>query len=504
VSQHASQAQASPEAERVQRPLCVDLDGTLVKSDTLYDSLCVLLRHKPASALKLPFWLVGGKARVKAELARVAPLDAARLPYNQKLLNFLRQEKRNGRAIYLVTGADERLAAAVAEHLNLFAETLGSDGQKNLTGNRKLEVLKARFGSFDYIGNASVDLPLLAASVEPMVANPSRGLLLALKARGMRPVHDFRDHRPFLKTITKAIRVHQWAKNVLIFVPLLLAHTLTRASMLAAVACFFCFSFTASANYLVNDLLDIESDRHHASKRLRPFAAGDLSVLRGLFLILLLLAAAVVLLVLPALPWSFVLWLIAYAVVTTSYSFWLKRIALVDVIVLSGLYTLRMLAGAAATGTPISPWLASFSTFLFLSLAMVKRFSEIENLRERGVATTHGRGYLVSDLEQIRSFGTASGFVAVLVFTFYISRPDVEVLYRHAMRLWLIVPLLLLWLMRVWLKASRGELDDDPVIFAIRDKMSLAIGAAVAAIALFAMWDISLQGSIEFFRRILG
>jgi 4-hydroxybenzoate polyprenyltransferase len=483
-----TQDQVSPELRTGQRPLCVDLDGTLVKSDTLYDSLCVMLRHRPTAALKLPFWLLGGKAWVKAELARVAPLDAAKLPYNQKVVNFLRQEKRKGCAIYLVTGADERLAQAVAAHLNLFTETLGSDGQKNLTGNRKLAELKRRFESFDYIGNSRVDLPLLAAAIEPMVANPTRGLLMALKRKRIRPVHDFRDHRSFVKTITKAIRVHQWAKNILVFVPLLLSHKLTHQSILAAVACFFCFSFTASANYLVNDLLDIESDRHHSSKRLRPFAAGDLSVLHGLFLVLFLTGATVALLVaVPSLPWHFVLWLIAYAVVTTSYSFWLKRIALVDVIVLSGLYTLRMLAGGAATGTVISPWLASFSTFLFLSLAMVKRFSEIENLRERGVTTTHGRGYLVADLEQIRSFGTASGFVAVLVFTQYISRPDVEMLYRHAMRLWLIVPLLLLWILRVWLKASRGELDDDPVIFALRDKMSLAIGAAVVVIALFAL-----------------
>lgn len=482
-----SQSPVASEVRTEQRPLCVDLDGTLVKSDTFYDSLCVMMRRRPAFALKLPFWLLGGKARVKAELARVAPIDAAKLPYNQKVVNFLRQEKRNGRPIYLVTGADERLAHAVAAHLNLFTGTLGSDGQNNLTGNRKLTEMKQRFESFDYIGNARVDLPLLAASVEPMIANPTRGLLLALKRKKIKPKQDFRDHASSFKTIIKAIRIHQWAKNVLVFVPLLLSHQLTRSGILAALACYFCFCFTASANYLVNDLLDIESDRHHASKRLRPFAAGDLSVLRGLFLVAVLTLATIALLVsVHSLPWHFVLWLIAYAIVTTSYSFWLKRVVLVDVIVLSGLYTLRMLAGGAATSTVISPWLASFSTFLFLSLAMVKRFSEIENLRERGVTTTHGRGYLVADLEQIRSFGTASAFVAVLVFTQYISRPDVEILYRHAMRLWLIVPLLLLWLMRVWLKASRGELDHDPVIFALRDGMSLAIGIAVVAIAIFA------------------
>lgn len=468
-------------------PLCVDLDGTLVKSDTLYDSLCVLMRRRPLTAFKLPFWLLCGKARVKAELAQVAPIDAARLPFNQKLLSFLRQEQRNGRAIFLVTGADHRLAEAVAAHLHIFTGVLGSDGTKNLTGAKKLAALKERFAQFDYIGNASIDLPLLATSVEPMVANPTRGLLLALKRRKIKPAHDFRDHQPFVKTITKAIRVHQWAKNVLVFVPLLLSHKLTHTGVIAALECFFCFSFTASANYLINDLLDIESDRHHVTKRLRPFAAGDLSVQRGFLLIVLLVAATVALLVLPGMPWHFVLWLIAYAILTTSYSFWLKRVALVDVLVLSGLYTLRMMAGGAATATVISFWLAAFSTFLFLSLAMVKRFSEIENLRERGISAAHGRGYLATDLEKIRSFGTASGFVAVLVFTSYITRPDVTDLYRNPSRLWFIVPLLLLWIMRVWLKASRGELDDDPVIFALRDRMSLAIGFAVLVIAILAI-----------------
>jgi len=456
-----------------------------VKSDTLYDSLCVMMRQRPMAVLKLPGWLAGGKAKVKSELARVAPLDAARLPYNQPLGQFLRDEQRAGRPLYLVTGADRELADRVAAHVGLFTGTLGSDGTRNLTGSQKLDALKQRFAEFDYIGNALVDLPLLAASIEPMVANPTRALQMAMRRRRLEPVRVFRDQQSVLQTLFKAVRIHQWAKNVLVFVPLLLAHLFTRVNLLAVVACFFCFSFTASANYLVNDMLDVESDRHHATKRLRPFAAGDLSVLGGMGLVLLLLAAAAILL--PVLPWRFAFWLGIYAAVTVSYSFWLKRVVLIDVLLLSGLYTLRMLAGGAATATEISPWLASFSTFLFLSLAMVKRFSEIQNLRERGLATTRGRGYLVADLEQIRSFGTSSGFVAVMVFTLYISRPDVAVLYRHATRLWLIVPLLLLWILRVWLKASRGELDDDPVIFALRDRMSQTIGVIVALLALFAI-----------------
>jgi 4-hydroxybenzoate polyprenyltransferase len=284
--------------------------------------------------------------------------------------------------------------------------------------------------------------------------------------------------------LVKAIRLHQWAKNVLLFVPLLLSHKLTAPSAVAAIAAFFCFCFMASANYLVNDMLDIESDRRHRSKRLRPFAAGDLSVAGGIALSLALILASAALL--PVLPRAFALWLGLYIVATLSYSLYLKRVAVVDVLLLSGLYTLRLLAGGAATGTEISPWLAGFSSFLFLSLAMVKRFSEIENLREMGGTATHGRGYLLADMEQIRSFGTSSAYAAVVVFMLYIARPDVTELYRHATRLWLIVPLLIYWLNRVWLLASRGELDDDPVVFAMRDAMSLAVGAAVAVLALLA------------------
>jgi 4-hydroxybenzoate polyprenyltransferase len=241
----------------------------------------------------------------------------------------------------------------------------------------------------------------------------------------------------------------------------------------------------ASASYLVNDMLDIENDRRHSTKRFRPFAAGDLAVSSGLALSFALTLASFALL--PLLPREFAMWLAAYIISTTAYSFYLKRVALVDVLVLSGLYTLRLLAGGAATGTEISHWLAGFSVFLFLSLAMVKRFSELENLRERGITATHGRGYLVADLDQIRSFGTSSATAAVLVLMMYIARPDVTALYKHAGRLWLVVPLLLFWLYRVWLLGSRGEMDDDPVIFALRDRISLAVGACVLAVAVSAL-----------------
>jgi 4-hydroxybenzoate polyprenyltransferase len=467
------------------RPLCVDLDGTLIKSDSLFDAFCELVRRNPLAVWRLPLWLMGGRACVKIEIARRAPLDAARLPYNLPLLRYLQAQWREGRPLYLATGADAGLAERVAAHLGIFQGVLGTEGKINLTKTRKLSRLKERFGQFDYVGNSHADVAVLAGARVGLVANPTPGLRLALRMRHIPVERTFIDKRPTMRTLVKAIRLHQWTKNVLLFAPLLLSHQLTARSVAAAVAAFFCFCFMASANYLVNDMLDIESDRRHRSKRLRPFAAGDLSVQGGIALSLALFLASVALL--PELPRAFALWLGLYIIATLSYSLYLKRVAVVDVLLLSGLYTLRLLAGGAATGTEISQWLAGFSSFLFLSLAMVKRFSEIENLREKGGAATDGRGYLAADLEQIRSFGTSSAYAAVVVFMLYIARPDVTELYRHATRLWLIVPLLIYWLNRVWLLASRGELDDDPVVFAMRDGMSLAVGAAVAGVALLAM-----------------
>ncbi|HWT65981.1 MAG TPA: UbiA family prenyltransferase [Terracidiphilus sp.] len=465
-------------------PLCVDLDGTLIKSDSLQDAFFQFLRRSPLELWRIPLWLSKGRARLKQEIAQRAPLDAARLPYNAAVRTFLQAQHRLKRPIYLATGADSALAERVARHLDLFDGVLASDGVTNLTHTSKLQTLKERFGTFDYIGNSRADLPLLAGARQAMVANPTLPLRLALRARHISIVQTFVDRRTPLRSVIKAVRVHQWAKNILLFLPLIMSHKLSLHAVGLVLAAFFCFSFIASSNYLLNDLLDIESDRRHSSKRLRPFAAGDLPATVGIALSLGLAAAAAAML--PLLNGSFGLWMVIYIATTLSYSFFLKRIAIVDVLVLSGLYTLRLLAGGAATGTEISHWLAGFSSFLFLSLAMVKRYSELENLRERGQAATHGRGYLVADMEQIRSFGTASAYAAVVVFMLYIARPDVTALYRYPSRLWLIVPLLIYWVNRVWLLAGRGELDDDPVVFAMRDRMSLAVGLAVVIVAVFA------------------
>jgi 4-hydroxybenzoate polyprenyltransferase/phosphoserine phosphatase len=464
-----------PAAIQAERPLCVDLDGTLVKSDTLVDSLMVLARRHPTAFLRTPLWALKGKAYLKSQVASLVTLDAAHLPYNRPLLDYLRDEHAAGRKLYLATGADRVLAWKIATHLGIFEDVMASDGALNLTGHNKLQHLEQRFAAdgFDYVGNALPDLPLLQGARHPMVANPDLRLKSALARHKINVSRNFADRVRLPVALAKALRVHQWAKNLLVFLPLLLAHSLHLRPVLAATAAFFCFCFTASATYIFNDLLDLEQDRVHLNKRNRAFAAGDLSVATGLRISFSLAALAVMTAV--YLPPTFQLYLLLYFVTTLAYSLSLKR------------YTIRMMAGSAATHDPVSPWLAAFSIFLFLSLAMVKRFSELQNLHTRGVNPTNGRGYLLSDVEQLRSFGTSSAYASIVIFALYINGHDVVALYHHPNRMWLITPLLILWISRVWLLASRGLLDEDPVVFALSDRMSLLLGLGVAAIAFSAL-----------------
>jgi 4-hydroxybenzoate polyprenyltransferase/phosphoserine phosphatase len=481
--------------------LCVDLDGTLVKSDTLHDSALAVARHRPAALLNIPGWLTQGKAALKRHLANTVQLDVAHLPYNRELLQYLEQQRATGRPLYLATAADADTANRIAEHLGLFTGVLASDGQLNLAGKNKLAAFQSRFGdNFSYIGNALPDLPVLQHCQEPMVANPTPALRAALGKARITPVRTFDERVSPLKAWFKAIRIHQWAKNVLIFVPLLLAHAWSTGLVAGAGLAFLSFCLCASATYIVNDLLDLEADRQHPRKRLRPFASGDLSALSGVVVVVLFLIASFTLAMLvprvittlsPQLflfyPHRFLIWLSIYLITTLAYSLRFKRTVLVDVIVLSGLYTIRIVAGSAATGIAVSTWLAGFSIFFFLSLAFVKRFAELENLRERGGVSAGGRGYHITDIEQLRSFGSASGYASVVVLTLYISNLDAAQLYRHTNRLWLLVPVLLLWISRLWLQASRGQLSEDPVVYAITDRRSLLLGVLVLAIVLSAL-----------------
>ncbi|MFP2908076.1 UbiA family prenyltransferase [Pyxidicoccus sp. 3LFB2] len=462
-------------------PLAVDLDGTLVRTDTLHENLLALFKHAPWLMLLVPLWVLRGKAFFKAEVARRVALDATRLPYNEELLAFLHEEKARGRRLVLATAADRRIADAVAAHLGVFSEVHASDGTVNLSGARKLAKLKASLGTFDYAGNDGVDVPLWRESRQVVVVHAPAGVLR--QARGLgREVHRvFERPRVGPRIWVKALRVHQWAKNALVFVPVLAAHKVLDGDLLLkAVLGFVAFSLCASSVYVLNDLLDLDSDRRHPTKCKRPFAACALPVSTGVVLApTLLLAGAAVCLLLPP---AFAALLATYYALTLAYSLRLKQVVMLDVLVLAGLYTVRIFGGALAVGVPTSSWLMMFSMFLFLSLALVKRLSEVRRLRLTNESAAHGRGYLAQDYEQLASLGAAAGQVSVLVLALYITSKEVTALYSHPERLWLLCPVMLYWVGRVWVLAHRGLVNEDPLVFALRDRVSYAVGLVSALV----------------------
>lgn len=470
-------------------PLCVDLDGTLVKCDTLHDGLLRLLRRDRRGLLRVLVALLRDRARGKQMLAERDAADGRRLevqslPWNRAVLRHLRQEKSRGRRLVLATGADRRVAEQVAAHLGCFDEVVASEHGRNLTGRRKLAALQQRFGRFDYVGNSGEDAVLLQAARVAVVANPTAQLRARMRSGKVPVAATLSERAPLRQSLPQALRLHQWVKNLLLVVPLLLSHRAGLAQGLAAVVAFVAFGCMASACYVWNDLLDVDSDRRHGSKRRRPFAAGELGLPEGAMLMAALLVAAFGLCLL--LPGSFALWLCGYGAVTTVYSLGLKRVAIADVLVLAGLYTLRLFAGGAATGTAISAWLSTFAIFFFLSLALVKRMQELETLRQREGAVIPGRGYRVTDLELIRSLGVAAAVAALVILALYVRDPGATTLYAHPERLWMLLPLLGFWLLRMWMLASRGLLEDDPVLFTLRDRVSVGLAAATAVVVLAA------------------
>ena len=463
-------------------PLAVDLDGTLVRTDTLHENLLVLLKHAPWWLLLAPLWMLRGKAFFKAEVARHAALDVTSLPYNAEVLTFLREEHARGRRLVLATAADRRIADAVAAHLGLFSDVLASEAGVNLSGARKLARLREVLGTFDYAGNDAVDLALWRECREVVVVHARAGVLRQARDLG-RPMHRvFEAPRASWRGWVRALRVHQWAKNALVFVPLLAAHKATQGGMAPrAVLAFVAFSLCASSVYVLNDLMDLASDRRHPTKSRRPFASGELSVRAGVVLAPVLLGLAAVV-ALGTLPLSFSALLGVYFVLTLAYSLRLKQVVMLDVLVLAGLYTVRIFGGALAVGVPTSSWLLMFSTFLFLSLALLKRVSEVRRLRESNETAAHGRGYLAQDYEQLASLGVAAGQVSVLVLALYITSKEVTALYGHPERLWLLCPVMLYWVGRIWVLAHRGLVNEDPLVFALRDRVSYVVGLVAALV----------------------
>jgi 4-hydroxybenzoate polyprenyltransferase len=417
-------------------------------------------------------WLTRGRAVFKAKVAARTAMAPELLPFNASLLAYLRAEKAAGRRIFLATGAHESIAQHVYEHLDLFDDFLASDGKRNLRGQVKLAAIQDRVGeTFLYAGDSRTDIPIWAAAKQAILVNVSPTVASAVRKRKLVIVREFPRRRPDLATWMQALRLHQWAKNSLLFVPLLTSFAFLDADRtFTEVIAFLAFSLAASATYVLNDVWDLDSDRTHPRKRLRPFASGTLPIMHGLAVAAVALGVAV--LIAAALSPAFMMMVLGYLVLTTAYSLTLRRYVLTDVILLALLYTYRILAGSVAIRINTSAWLLAFSVFLFLSLALVKRCSELLMLQHAGQECMRGRDYRVCDLVVLWPFGISAALSAVVVFGLFINAPETQSNYGTPQLLWLVAVGLIYWVGRLWIETSRSEMHDDPIIFALRDRGS--------------------------------
>lgn len=455
-------------------PLVVDLDGTLIKTDLLYEGLILLVRKNPLYIFKCLLWLLKGRVYLKNEIFKIVHLRYDLLPHNARVLSFLQAESSRGRKLILATASLSLHAEAIAKIYPIFDDVFGTK-KVNLKGANKLKVLINEFGEskFDYIGNSHSDLKIFASSRYSYLVSSSK--LLERKTRKVSDLkYTWKPNKLTLRDYTKAIRVYQWVKNVLIFVPLITSHSFTSFNLIIqAIAGFFAFSLAASSGYVINDLFDLNSDRSHPRKRLRAFASGKLSIFSGVILALILLAGG--LYIASRLNFLFLICLIIYFVISFSYSLFFKKIILYDVFILALLYSARVIAGGLVTGVSISFWLIAFSTFIFLSLAFVKRYSELMKIKGVTDLKDRGREYETQDLNLLQIMGIATGFLSVVVFSLYIDSPEVSRLYAHPKILWGISLLFLFWISRMWVITNRGEMTDDPIVFAIKDVSSYSI-----------------------------
>lgn len=471
-------------SERNSVPLAVDLDGTLIATDLLWETLFLLIRQQPLCILFLPFWLLKGKAHFKCRIAERVTFEPASLPYREDLLARLQLQKGEGREIVLATASPRKLAEAIAAHLGVFDRVLCTDPDCNMASQTKRQALVDLYGDggFDYAGNSRADIRVFDAARSSIVVAPDKAASRWHAAHGGELIAA---PKLGLKVIAKMLRVHQWLKNALIFVPIVLAHQYTNLPVLVeGLLAFIAFSAVASAIYILNDLFDLALDRAHSTKRNRPFASGALSIPFGLASMGGLLAVGAT--ISAFLPPLFVGVMVLYLVATTAYSITVKRMLLGDVLTLAGLYTLRILAGCAATGIAVSFWLLTFSMFFFLSLALVKRFVELRTSEVPVGERVAGRGYRCEDQDIVAQAGMASAFSSALVLALYIQSDVTDEMYRYPWLIWPLGPIVLYITIRIWILARRDEMHDDPIVFIIRDWRSQAVAALGAVLLLVA------------------
>ncbi|MGB7240533.1 MAG: UbiA family prenyltransferase [Sulfitobacter sp.] len=461
--------------------LIVDLDGTLIRSDMLFETFWSAFSRDWMTPVVAATSLIGGRTALKRRLAERGAVDVALLPYNEDVLERVRDWRAQGGRAALVSASDETVVRQIAAHLGIFDEVHGSSGDINLKGRHKAAFLTDRFSDgFAYIGDTDADLPVWKAATKAITVTPSQALRGKVDAMGGEVEH-FAAAKTPLATYIKALRPHQWLKNILVFLPMFTAHQLNLVTVWQSVLAFIAFCLVASSVYVLNDLLDLDSDRSHPRKRNRPFASGKLPLIHGTWMVPLLLLASVIAM-LP-LGIGFMGVMLGYYAATTAYSLFLKRRLIIDICMLAGLYTMRILAGGVATGLTLSVWLLAFSIFLFFSLASVKRQAELVDSIAAGKMTAHGRGYRADDLPVVTSMAIAAGYVSVLVMALYVNSPVVLQLYTYPYALWGICLVLLYWVSRMVMVTHRGRMNDDPVVYAAKDKVSLFCFVLIAGFA---------------------
>jgi 4-hydroxybenzoate polyprenyltransferase len=450
-------------------PLCVDLDGSLIHSDSLVEGLLRAFQKHPLACLKACFSLFRGRARFKRRIAELAPIDVGLLPYRSDLLALLSAETLAGRRLILATAADELVARPIAEFLGIFDRVICSDGATNCKGKEKLRAIERVTNQFLYVGDSAEDLCIWRESAGAIVAGGNRKLAESIRQSGTPIYAQFPSHTSW-RTIARAIRVHQWPKNLLVLLPIFLGHRVTDVGVwISGLLAMAAFCAAASLAYVINDLTDLEADRQHEHKKSRPFASAELSLFAGLAIMACLLAAGSTLTL--YLPVAGRLWIAAYFVATLLYSLSLKTRLLTDVVALALLYSIRVMAGGAATNITISPWTLAFCLFVFYSLALGKRFGELRALPDDRSGAPR-RGYQKTDLPVVATAGVASGVLSVVVFALYISSPEVKIHYAAPAWLWLACPVILHWFGRFWILANRGAVTEDPIVFTLKDGAS--------------------------------
>lgn len=451
--------------------LIVDLDGTLLKSDMLFESFWSALGRDWRSPFRSALALSRGKAALKRYLGQSARVDVATLPYDPEVISYVKAWREAGGRTALVTASDDKIAQDIGAQLDLFDEVHGSNGTENLKGERKARFLVERYGEkqFSYMGDSEADLAVWKHAKQAITVNISEAMQKRT-AQVAEEVEHLTTHTPTITSYFKAIRPHQWMKNVLVFLPMLAAHQIDGLSFFLSLLAFISFSLVASSVYVLNDLLDLKADRAHPRKCMRPFAAGSIPIASGTWMAagLLAVGAGIAAFLGP----TFLGVMAGYYALTTGYSLYLKRRMVVDICVLAGLYTVRIVAGGAATEVSLSVWLLAFSIFFFLSLAAVKRQAELVDNVKQGKLKVSGRGYHVDDLPIISMISISAGYVAVLVMALYVNSPAVVELYAHPEVLWGVCAILLYWITRTVMLTHRGHMYDDPVVYAAKDRLS--------------------------------